>query len=89
MKTDTNTRHVLESVLVNLSLLIHARLNDDEKRASHENMDYLIRKMDEARVPYSVQNSLFYIAQKIDVRSAYLSDMLRAAFDRVGVVCPF
>lgn len=89
MKNDINTRHILESVLVNLSFLHHARLNDDEKRASRENMDDLIQQMDAARVPYSVQNSLFYIAQKIDVRSAYLSDMLRSAFDRVGVVCPF
>lgn len=89
MNTSINTRHVLESVIVNLSLLHHARLNDDEKRASRENMDDLIQQMDAARVPYSVQNSLFYIAQKIDVRSAYLSDMLRTAFDHVGVVCPF
>ena len=89
MKTDTNTRHILESVLVNLSLLHHARLNDDEKRASRTNMDDLIQQMDAARVPYAVQNSLFYIAQKIDVRSAYLSDMLRAAFDRISVAFPF
>ena len=89
MSVDTNTRHVLEAVLVNLSFLHHARLNDDEKRASHENMEDLIQQMDAARVPYAVQNSLFYIARKWDVRSCYLADMLRAAFDRVGAVCPF
>lgn len=89
MKTDSNTRHVLESVLVNLSLLSHSMLTDAETRASRENMEDLIEQMDAARVPFCVQNSLFYIAQKMDVRVCYVADMLRTAFDRVGAVCPF
>lgn len=89
MKTDISTRHALEAVLVNCSLLHHARLTDAERQECRANMDDLILQMDAARVPFKVQNSLFYIAQKMDIRVAYVADMLRIAFDRVGVAYPF
>ena len=47
-----------------------------------KNMEDLISSMDKNRIPWKLQNSLFYIGEKYDVRSYYVSDLCNMAYKR-------
>ena len=53
-----------------------------EKMEIRKNMDDLISTMDKNRIPWKLQNSLFYIGEKYDVRSYYVSDLCNMAYKR-------
>ena len=48
-------------------------------------MDGLIEAMDRQRIPWRLQNALFYIGEKYDVRAWYLDQLLNMAQQRAGM----
>ena len=64
-KYTINQRHIMEAVIVNLSILFHQRNTEWEKMEIRKNMEDLISSMDKNRIPWKLQNSLFYIGGKI------------------------
>lgn len=48
-------------------------------------MDGLIEAMDRQRIPWRLQNALFYIGEHYDVRAWYLDQLLHMAQQRAGV----
>lgn len=81
-KYTINQRHIMEAVIVNLSILFHQRNTEWEKMEIRKNMEDLISSMDKNRIPWKLQNSLFYIGEKYDVRSCYVSDLCNMAYNR-------
>lgn len=77
-----NQCHIMEAVIVNLSILFHQRNTEWEKMEIRKNMEDLISSMDKNRIPWKLQNSLFYIGEKYDVRSHYISDLCEMAYSR-------
>lgn len=82
-KYTINQRHIMEAVIVNLSILFHQRNTEWEKMAIRKNMEDLISSMDKNRIPWKLQNSLFYIGEKYDVRSYYVGYLCNMAYKRV------
>lgn len=56
-----------KSVLTVMSVLTFQRLTKEEREAEHKNMDGLIEAMDRQRIPWRLQNALFYIGEHYDV----------------------
>lgn len=82
-KYTINQRHIMEAVVVNMSILRHQRNTEAEKMEIKKNMEDLISSMDKNRIPWKLQNSLFYIGEKYDVREYYISDLCNMAYNRV------
>jgi len=82
MEFTQEQEQVIKSTLWALSILKHCRVDEHEKKGFQEIMEINIKKMDDTGIPWRVQNSIFYIAEKMDVRSFYLSTMLKAAMER-------
>ena len=49
-----------KAVLTVMSVLTFQRLTKEERKAEHRNMDDLIEAMDRQRIPWKLQNALFY-----------------------------
>ena len=81
-KYSIDQRHIMEAVIVNLSILFHQRNTEWEEMEIRKNMEDLISSMDKNRIPWKLQNSLFYIGEKYDVRSYYVSDLCNMAYKR-------
>lgn len=73
-------RHIMESVIVNLSILYHQRNTEWEKMEISKNMEDLISAMDKDRITWRLQNSLFYVGENYDTRSYYINDLCRLAY---------
>ncbi len=65
-----------------LSVLKHQFLEESERDILRKNMDGLISDMDKLSVPFKVQNALFWAAERYDVRTFYLNDMLNFAYEK-------
>ena len=74
-----------KAVLTVMSVLTFQRLTKEEREAEHKNMDGLIEAMDRQRIPWRLQNALFYIGEHYDVRAWYLDQLLHMAQQRAGV----
>lgn len=74
-----------KAVLTVMSVLTFQRLTKEEREAEHKNMDGLIEAMDRQRIPWRLQNALFYIGEKYDVRAWYLDQLLNMAQQRAGM----
>lgn len=77
-----NQRHIMEAIIVNLSILFHQRNTEWEKMEIRKNMEDLISSMDKNGIPWKLQNSLFYVGENYDVRSCYVSDLCELAYSR-------
>lgn len=78
---------VMKSTLSTLSTLKHGSLDDADKKSLQDSMEDNINAMDRLNISWRLQNSLFYIAEEMDVRSFYLSTMLDKATTRCyGIV---
>ena len=77
--------NICKSVLTVMSVLTFQRLTKEEMEAEHKNMDDLIEAMDRQRIPWRLQNALFYIGAHYDVRVWYLDQLLHMAQQRAGV----
>lgn len=75
-------RHIMEAVIVNLSIFFHQRNTEGEKMEIRKNMEDLISSMDKNGIPWKLQNSLFYIGEKYDIRNHYISDICKEAYAR-------
>ena len=82
-KYSINQRHIMEAVVVHLSILFHQRNTEWEEMEIRKNMEDLISSMDTNRIPCNLQNSLFYIGDKYEARSYYVSDLCNMAYKRV------
>ena len=74
-----------KAVLTVMSVLTFQRLTEEERTEEHKNMEGLIEAMDRQRIPWRLQNALFYIGEKYDVRAWYLDQLLNMAQQRAGV----
>ena len=74
-----------KAVLTVMSVLTFQRLTKEEREAEHKNMDGLIEAMDRQRIPWRLQNALFYIGEPYDVRAWYLDQLFHMAQQRAGV----
>ena len=74
-----------KAVLTVMSVLTFQRLTKEEREAEHKNMDDLIEAMDRQRIPWRLQNALFYIVEHHDVSAWYLDQLLHMAQQRAGV----
>lgn len=74
-----------KAVITVMSILTFQRLTAQEREAEHRNMNELITMMDRQRIPWRLQNALFYIGEKYDVRAWYLGQLLHMATDRAGM----
>ena len=74
-----------KAVLTVMSVLTFQRLTKEEREAEHKNMDDLIEAMDRQRIPWRLQNALFYIGENYDVRAWYLDQLFHMAQQRAGV----
>lgn len=74
-----------KAVLTVMSVLTFQRLTEEERAEEHKNMDNLIEAMDRQRIPWRLQNALFYIGEKYDVRAWYLDQLLHMAQQRAGM----
>lgn len=82
-KYTINQRHIMEAIIVNLSILHHQRNTKAEIVEIRKNMEDLISSMDKNRIPWKLQNSLFYIGEKYDVREWYIDTLCNMAYNRV------
>lgn len=82
-KYTINQRHIMEAVIVNLSILRHQQNTEAEKMEIRKNMEDLISSMDKNKIPWKLQNSLFYIGETYDVRKCYVDDLCNMAYNRV------
>lgn len=74
-----------KAVITVMSVLTFQRLTEEEREEEHKNMDGLIEAMDRQRIPWRLQNALFYIGEKYDVRAWYLDQLLNMAQQRAGM----
>ena len=74
-----------KAVITVMSVLTFQRLTAQEMEAERRNMDELITMMDRQRIPWRLQNALFYIGENYDVREWYLDQLLKLATDRAGM----
>lgn len=74
-----------KAVITVMSVLTFQRLTEEEREEEHKNMDSLIEAMDRQRIPWRLQNALFYIGEKYDVRAWYLDQLLNMAQQRAGM----
>lgn len=81
-KYTINQRHIMEAVVVNLSILFHQRNTEWEKMEIRKNMEDLISAMDKNRIPWKLQNALFYVGENYDTRRYYIGDLCNIAYSR-------
>lgn len=74
-----------KAVITVMSVLTFQRLTAQEREAERRNMNELITMMDRQRIPWRLQNALFYIGENYDVRAWYLDQLLKLAKDRAGM----
>ena len=74
-----------KAVITVMSVLTFQRLTAQEMEAERRNMDELITMMDRQRIPWRLQNALFYIGANYDVRAWYLDQLLNLATVRAGM----
>lgn len=74
-----------KAVITVMSVLTFQRLTAQEMEAERRNMDELITMMDRQRIPWRLQNALFYIGENYDVRAWYLDQLLNLATVRAGM----
>lgn len=74
-----------KAVITVMSVLTFQRLTAQEREAERRNMNELITMMDRQRIPWRLQNALFYIGENYDVRAWYLDQLLKLATDRTGM----
>ena len=74
-----------KAVITVMSVLTFQRLTAQEREAERRNMDELITMMDRQRIPWRLQNALFYIGENYDVREWYLDQLLNLATVRAGM----
>ena len=74
-----------KAVITVMSILTFQRLTKEERAEEHKNMDGLIEAMDRQRIPWGLQNALFYIGEHYDVRAWYLDQLLHMAQQRAGM----
>lgn len=72
------------SVISGVSVLKHQIVNEDERISIDESIKFCFQQLDKIGVTFRFQNSLLYIAEKLDSRSYYLHDMLNMAVARAG-----
>lgn len=80
-----NTKQLCKAVITVLSTKTHCALSAAEKAEEHRNMLDLIRDMDAAGIPWVLQNALFYVGERYDVRVNYLDHLLTIALNRAGL----
>ena len=71
-KYSINQRHIMEAVVVNLSILFHQRNTEWEEMEIRKNMEDLISSMDKNRIQWKLQNSLFYIGENTTCETTML-----------------
>ena len=72
------------SVVSGVSVLKHQIVNDEERKAIDGSIKFCFQQLDKMGVTFRFQNSLLYIAEKLDSRSYYLHDMLNMAVAHAG-----
>jgi len=68
-----------------MSVLTFQRVTAQEMEAERRNIGGLITMMDRQRIPWRLENALFYIGENYDVREWYLDQLLNLATDRAGM----
>lgn len=74
-----------KAVITVMSVLTFQRLTAQEREAERRNLEELITMMDRQRIPWRLQNALFYIGINYDVRAWYLDQLLHMATDQAGM----
>ena len=74
-----------KAVITVMSILTFQRLTAQERETERRNMEELITMMDRQRIPWKLQNALFYIGENYNVRAWYLDQLLHMATDRAGM----
>ena len=74
------------SIVSGVSILKHQNVNDEERKAIDGSIKYCFEQLDKMGVTFRFQNSLLYIAEKLDSRSHYLHNMLDMAVKHAGGV---
>lgn len=74
---------IMKSTLWALSTIKHCRIDNNELKSLQDTMNYNINIMDKLEISWKYQNSIFYIAESMDIRAFYLSTMLERAILRV------
>ena len=82
--SQSDVNQICYAVITRISVLKHQFLTEREKEDSRQAIDDLINRMDRMGISWKLQNQMFYVAEKYDVRSHYLSDLLNMAVKRAN-----
>ena len=82
--SNSNLYYNCASVISGVSVLKHQIVNEDERISIDGSIKFCFQQLDKMGVTFRFQNSLLYIAEKLDSRSYYLHDMLNMAFVHAG-----
>ena len=82
--SNSNLYYNCASVISGVSVLKHQIVNEDERISIDGSIKFCFQQLDKIGVTFRFQNSLLYIAEKLDSRSYYLHDMLNMAVAHAG-----
>lgn len=74
------------SIVSGVSVIKHQKVSDEEKETIDGCIKFCFKQLDKMNVTFRFQNSLLYIAEKIDSRSDYLINMIEKAVNHAGGV---
>ena len=76
--------YVCASLVSGISVLKHQKNSEEEIRIINDCIKSCFHRLDEMNVTFRFQNSLIYIAEKIDSRADYLINMIEKAVFHAG-----
>lgn len=70
---------IAAALVCKISILKHQRIPPEDLPELQRDIDDLLTAADAAGISWKVQNALLYIGEKHDVRTWYISDLMRMA----------